>query len=265
MWICFTKYHGGGNDFILIDSRSIGEEWLDAAVVKRVCCRYTGIGADGVILVGNSERADYRMRIFNADGSEPAMCGNGIRAAVHFINHSSPELTIETLSGLLRCQKNGGEISVDLGAPSVLQWPASCLGHELFVVDTGVPHAVVFVEDLDGVSVAELGRDLRTHPQFAPHGVNVNFTKVSPDGTVCIRTYERGVEGETRSCGTGSAAAAFAVAELLGMPSPIKVQSRGGAELHFHFSSQEDGARAVKMVAGATPVFEGKFPLAQLD
>ncbi len=246
--IPFAKYHGGGNDFIIVDTREMGEEWIDAACVQRLCHRHTGIGADGLIALGPSERADCRMRIFNADGSEPAMCGNGIRCAVHFLG-TEGEISIETLAGVRCCRKQGDQIAVRMGIPRVLHFPIECMGHTLFVVDTGVPHAVLFVEDLEKTDVATWGKEIRFHPHFAPHGVNVNFARLSKDGLE-VRTYERGVEAETRSCGTGAAAAAFVVKELHALSSPITV-----AELQLHFLPE------IEMVGTAIFVFNGTFSL----
>ncbi|MES2123014.1 MAG: diaminopimelate epimerase [Chlamydiota bacterium] len=226
----------------------MGEEWIGAELVKRLCHRHTGIGADGLIAIGKSDRADCRMRIFNADGSEPAMCGNGIRCAVHFLGIEG-DVSIETLAGVRHCRKQGDQIAVRMGIPQVLHFPIECLDYAVFVVDTGVPHAVLFVEELEKTDVAGLGRQIRFHPHFAPHGVNVNFARLLADGLE-VRTYERGVEAETKSCGTGAAAVSFVAKELHALSSPVAV-----GELEFHFLPE------IEMVGTATPVFKGTFSL----
>jgi diaminopimelate epimerase len=226
--IAFSKYQGAGNDFVLMDfSRSVPPDDL-SEFARRLCHRQLGIGADGLLLLLPSSVADYRMRIFNADGSEPSMCGNGIRCLVDFIQkhkNGAAEVLIETPSGVLRCRRIGEEISVNLGVPAVMHWPIELPQGMAFVVDTGVPHAVLFVDALDQIAVEEEGRKVRFH--FEPHGVNVNFVFMK-EGKIAIRTYERGVEGETLACGTGAAAAAFVAMKQHNLSAPIGVLKWSG-------------------------------------
>ncbi len=258
MKIAFSKYHGAGNDFVIIDEKDLPNVDL-SHLAKVLCHRQHGIGADGLILLGASTAADYKMRIFNADGSEPAMCGNGIRCLFDFIQKRGP-LRIETLSGILACRQNGTQVAVNLGTPKILHWPLKLPGSEAFVVDTGVPHAVLFVDDLDAVDVAEAAPKLRFSPHFAPHGVNVNFVSLLGNGGIALRSYERGVEAETLACGTGAAAAAFVAVKLLGLTSPITTMTKLSFQhpvqyrqnLHFHVHQNE-----IEMLGPAVKVFEG--------
>ena len=230
MKIAFSKYHGAGNDFILINDLTISFPAFNRELISRLCHRQKGIGADGLILLQPSVHCDFRMRIFNADGKEAEMCGNGLRCLVHFlislgINQNSFE--IETADGPVRCHGEGERISTLLRPPRPLFWeePYSMQGKEkkLYGVDTGVPHAVLFEEDVSGVDVEKWGREIRHHEKFAPRGVNVNFVQRSEKGELLVRTYERGVEGETLACGTGIAASAFVASKLYGLKSPIQV------------------------------------------
>ncbi len=223
--IRFVKYHGAGNDFVLIDARRVSMQWETLA--SQICERKTGIGADGLLLLFSSSKADFRMRIFNADGSEPAMCGNGIRCMVDFIltlEQVQNTLSIETLAGVFTCTRAEGKVAVNLGAPKILHWPIALPQGKVFVIDTGVPHAVVLVDDIEKTDVDKEGRILRFHEAFAPQGVNVNFASITSD-KITVRTYERGVEGETLSCGTGCAAVAFVAKEFLKMKDPLSVSS----------------------------------------
>lgn len=266
MKISFSKYHGAGNDFILIDEKDLPN--VDLSHLARILChRHHGIGADGLILLGTSTTADYKMRIFNADGSEPAMCGNGIRCLFNFIQKHGL-LRIETLSGILACRQNGDQVAVNLGAPKIRHWPLKLPQGEVFVIDTGVPHAVLFVDDLDAVNVSEAAPKVRFSPHFAPHGVNVNFVSLLGNGGVAVRSYERGVEAETLACGTGAAAAAFAAVKLHDLPTPIATLTRLSFQhpvqyrqnLHFQIHQNE-----IEMLGPAVKVYEGSFDLKNLN
>jgi diaminopimelate epimerase len=205
------------------------------------------------------------MVIFNADGSEPAMCGNGIRCVAHYSfkhNSSLSEVAIETQAGVFRCRKMGGEIAVDLGVPTVVHFPVVIDDREVYVVNTGVPHAVVFVEDLDQILVGEMGRLLRFDPRFAPEGVNVNFAKIGGNGQLALRTYERGIEAETLACGTGAAAVAFAAMKLKQCSGPISILTRSlfSSSLPTYretmrYSFPDNGT--IEMMGSAAQVFEG--------
>lgn len=214
MSIPFTKYHRAGNDFILIDHCSSPISALAPAQIALLCHRFAGIGADGLLLLESSAVADYKMRIFNSDGSEPAMCGNGILCLLDFIAHKKGKgpgtYIIETQKALLQGHVEPEWVGIDLPLPKDLGTYSLLPNTPLYVVDTGVPHGVLFVDDLNLPSFEETSRSLRYHPLFAPFsGINVNFVSQIAPGHFSARTYERGVEGETRSCGTGIAAIAW--------------------------------------------------------
>ncbi len=218
--IPFTKMVGAGNDFLIVDAvhrrfGSLKAQW--PAVARAMCDRRYGIGADGLLILEASRGADCRMRIFNPDGSEAEMCGNGARCAAGFVhrwNGHRREVSIDTAGGLVTAQVLGARVRMAMPQPRDLKlhlhikldgqlWP---LGY----VDTGVPHAVAVVRRVEEVNVMQVGRRLRFHPEFHPRGTNVDFIEIShanPD-RLKIRTYERGVEGETLACGTGVTAAA---------------------------------------------------------
>lgn len=239
----FYKYHGAGNDFILIDNHQDEiEEGSKSKLAVKLCHRRFGIGGDGLLLLENSEEADARMRIFNPDGSEAEMCGNGIRCfAKHIYDHGiirREELGIDTLGGIKKASLTIEKgrvtyVKVDMGRPRVnnlnLVIPVKGMEMEMAALEVGVPHAVLFVDDLPGVEVFELGREIRNNPLF-PNGTNVNFLQRVGENRFRVRTYERGVEGETLACGTGICASG-AAAVLLGLADadkPIEVEARGG-------------------------------------
>ncbi len=266
MKISFSKYHGAGNDFVLIDEKGLPN--IDLSHLATVLChRQHGIGADGLILLSDSSVADYKMRIFNADGSEPAMCGNGIRCLFDFIQKRCC-LRIETLSGIVTCRQSGEDVAVNLGTPKILHWPLKLPQGEAYIVDTGVPHAVLFVDDLDAINVQETGEMVRFSPALAPHGVNVNFVSLLGNGSITVRSYERGVEAETLACGTGAAASAFVAVKLHGLTSPISTLTRLSfqypvqyrQDLSFLFSTNE-----IEMLGPTVKVFEGFIYLKNLN
>jgi diaminopimelate epimerase len=217
--IPFTKVVGTGNDFIVVDTirhpvRSLRSRWR--SVSRAVCDRHTGIGADGLLVLEPSRRANARMRVFNPDGSEADMCGNGARCVARYLEEVIREnpMRIETRAGVLAATVRGRRVAIQMTDPTDLRLglPVAVEGRTLRVgcVDTGVPHAVIAVRQLDAVDVARTGRALRYHRAFAPRGTNVDFIQADPrrPGRIRIRTYERGVEDETLACGTGVAAAA---------------------------------------------------------
>lgn len=266
--IPFVKMSGSGNDFILIDHRNGG---LDASVldafVAGVCRRRLSVGADGVILIEPSAAADFRWRFFNADGSAADMCGNGARCAArlaHRLGICGSDVRFETGAGLVRAQVNGARVRVRLTDPRGLRRELSIAveGRTLTVssVNTGVPHAVVAAERIDDQDLPMLGRAIRFHPRFAPEGTNVDF--ICPDpaaGGIAIRTYERGVEGETLSCGTGAAAGALVAAERFGLAAPIGVRTASGETLTVYFQRRADGFQEVFLEGEARFIYSGRL------
>ncbi|MCX9013068.1 MAG: diaminopimelate epimerase [Candidatus Methanoperedens sp.] len=242
----FTKLHGNGNDFILIDEYK-GEAIRDSeksSFAAKYCDRRFGIGADGVLYLGVSDKADIGMRIFNPDGTEAEMCGNGIRCLVKYAldkGYIKEKASVSTLAGVLTVSsRNDGRtwVTVNMGKPvfSRESIPAkgegeflevNMHGYEVSAVNTGVPHAVIFVDSIDSSGLMPSAPKIRYDPVF-PKGTNVNFVHVDSGDEITVCTYERGVEAETLSCGTGSVACA-AIAHRLGKTgSKVRVNTRGG-------------------------------------
>ncbi len=214
--LCFVKGHGTGNDFVLIDDRVSHFPVSNAKLIAHLCDRRRGIGGDGLVLLQNSSYADYRMRYFNADGGEVSLCGNALRCLslfIAFLGDSRTILTIETEGSSCLVEREGSLVSVRFSSPKLLKsrftLPLSCGSRDVFFVDSGVPHAILFTKDIDNEEVELIGKEIRHHTLFAPSGTNVNFVFWDGGDGASIRTYERGVEGETLSCGTGTLAAAF--------------------------------------------------------
>ncbi len=272
--IQFYKYQGAGNDFILIDNRHSLYSLFDANQIRYLCDRQMGIGADGVLWVEMSAIADYKMRIFNADGSQPAMCGNGMRCVCDFLSKGNlaQEMRIESAGRILSCCKKGDKISVEMGSPLLSHWPielALQVGPvQAYILDTGVPHAVVFVEDILDVPFIRLGEELRWHRAFEPNGVNVNCAAVAADGSISLRTFERGVENETLACGTGAAATAWVAAHIHKLQEPVVIKTREklGSEVFqesmwFAFPVLSNGEKQIEMLGTAHCVFTGQIAL----
>ncbi len=267
--IPFVKMSGTGNDFILIDHRRpiFGSSEVAAEFARRVCRRRFSVGADGLILIEDSEQADFRWQFFNGDGSVAEMCGNGARCAARFayMHGIAPaRMRFETLAGIIEASVADTEVAVKMTTPGTadLHTRVDLDGRamELHCLDTGVPHAVVFTEDLDGVDVHRQGSAIRFHEKFSPAGTNVNFVQVQEDGTIRVRTYERGVEAETMACGTGAVAASLIGALLDLVSSPVRVVTSGGDRLTISFDLQEDGrAENVFLRGPALVIYRGEL------
>ena len=267
--LSFTKMSGAGNDFIIMDHRhpfvAVAEQ---PELARRICRRMFSVGADGLILIEDSVRADFSWRFYNADGSVAEMCGNGARCAARFAFMQAiagPRMTFETLAGIIeaRVLEESGDVRLRMTAPFDFRADLHVsLGEgdrEVFFVNTGVPHAVIFVDD-DETPVREWGRQVRFHPLFQPAGTNVNFVRPLPDGALQARTYERGVEDETRACGTGAVAAALIAAMLGKAASPVRCITSGGEELTVLFDHvTRAGAENVFLQGPARIVYEGKL------
>ncbi|MBL9139671.1 MAG: diaminopimelate epimerase [Verrucomicrobiales bacterium] len=268
MVIEFVKMTGAGNDFILADNRS-GHLQLHPDQVARLCHRQFGIGADGLILLvpSASGRADWAWQFWNSDGSDAEMCGNGARCFARFIQRvtgwSQPSLTFESAAGVISATFDGDRVTVGLTPPRDFRLGATVATQagpvEVSSVNTGVPHAVVFVPDADQAMVQERGRELRFHPHFGPRGTNVNFVQILGPGRIRVRTYERGVEGETLACGTGVSASALVSSLIHGFPSPIEVRVQGGDLLRVEFEVHEGRPSHVRLNGPATFVFDGRM------
>jgi len=259
--------NGAGNDFVLIDNRP-QKIRLQPAQIARLCDRHRGAGADGVILLTPclSGKADWAWDFFNSDGSAAEMCGNGSRCFARFVRRLTGghgNITFETRAGVITARFSGEIVTVNLTPPRDLrlrQRIALSTGEtEIHSLDTGVPHAVLFVPDADRAMVRALGAEIRRHPRFAPRGTNVNFVQALGPGKIRVRTYERGVEGETLACGTGVTASALVAAELRGFPSPVHVQVQGGDLLEVSFERAGGQFASVGLAGPADFVFEGRI------
>lgn len=244
MTLNFWKMNGAGNDFVMLDNRDLALS-LTNAQIEKLCDRHRGIGADGLLLVEPAtDGGDFKMRYYNADGGEAEMCGNGARCFGRFVNHlhnnSLGQIRFETLAGMISAEFEGDQVRINMSAPHSLKLSQELpvAGENLTVhsVNTGVPHAVVFTDDLANVPVVPWGAGLRYHEAFKPKGTNANFVSVLAPGSISIRTYERGVEGETLACGTGMVACALIHHELTGAPSPVSVLVKGGDTLRVGFT-----------------------------
>lgn len=240
----FSKMSASGNDFIVIDNRKgkVNRKFPEVnEFVKKICRMHHSVGADGVILIENSAEHDFRWRFFNADGSEAEMCGNGGRCAARFAylnGIAKQKMAFETVAGIIQAEVHGQKVKLQLTKPVDLKldYPVCLEDKEVFVssVNTGVPHAVLLVSDIDHVPVEDLGRMIRYHKVFGEKGTNVNFVELIDKKNVKIRTYERGVEGETYACGTGSVASAVILNEKSLVKNPVNIHTRGGEVLKIY-------------------------------
>ncbi|MCG0274959.1 MAG: diaminopimelate epimerase [Thermosediminibacteraceae bacterium] len=267
--IPFMKMSGCGNDFIVVDNRSgIMQEFNLPEFVRRVCTRRVSLGADGFMMLEKSDKADFKMRYFNSDGSEGEMCGNGARCISKFayvIGAAGAEMKFETLAGIYESKINGDDVKIKF--PEVKMSDVLLNQKYNFREDVreyhyalvGVPHTVIYREDVDKMDykdLYDLGRNIRFTLEVFPKGTNVNFIKVIDENNIIIRTYERGVEDETLACGTGSVAAAI-VSGLLGKTKPpVKMHTQGGV-LKVYYNLGKDGIEDIYLEGNARIVAEG--------
>lgn len=267
----FQKMNGAGNDFVMFDNRD-GSLQLSAKEIARICDRHRGIGADGILLVEKAESTatpvDFRMRYYNSDGGEAEMCGNGARCFARFahqISECAPMLKFQTIAGLIEARISGELVTLTMSAPHDLRLNRDLrVGDEMgriHSINTGVPHAVEFVDHLERIDVKTRGGQLRFHDAFQPRGTNVNFVKKLSDHVIVVRTYERGVEGETLACGTGVVASALLHALVHGVSSPIAVEVRGGDTLEVGFQRNGEHFENVTLTGPADFVFDGEIEI----
>jgi len=260
----FTKMNGAGNDFILIDNR-MGDVRLDRSQIAQLCDRHRGIGADGILLLEKpGNRADFRMRYFNADGGEAEMCGNGARCFARFANKvaaAKEKISFETQAGLISAELKGDSVTLGMTEPADLRLhlELGIAGENKTVhfINSGVPHVVIPVVNIEDVDVRHEGAAVRYHKIFSPSGTNVNFMEKRG----AIRTYERGVEDETLACGTGIVASALIFGATEGCHGPITVLPRGGDELQVGFETVAGRFCNVTLTGPAQFVFEGTIEI----
>jgi len=265
----FTKMVASGNDFVVLpEDKLSGIGYPLSLIARKICDRKFGAGADGLLIIGKSSKADIKMRIFNADGSEAEMCGNGARCAALWEKLNGKKnkrevVSIETKAGILESKVSHDNVKIRLTSPRdvALDIPLRVNNRDLKVnfINTGVPHAVVFVEGLDKIDVIGIGRALRNHKKFSPRGTNVDFMEILSRDSFKIRTYERGVEDETLACGTGTVASALIFALKGAAGNTIKAQTRGGEILTVYFVKSKGGFNDVWLEGRASVVYQGEY------
>ncbi|MBZ0272434.1 diaminopimelate epimerase [bacterium] len=265
MSIPFSKLSGTGNDFIVIDNR----EGLVAPdrmrdFVAAVCRRAISVGADGVIFVENHPTLDFAWHYFNADGGEAEMCGNGARCVSRFAFErgiAGKSMRFATVAGTIESEITPLGVKVKLTPPSALRPVGITIeGGERIdgtFVNTGVPHVVVPVQDIEAVDMRRVGRLIRYHAEFAPAGTNANFVAPGPGGEFLIRTYERGVEDETLACGTGNVAAAITLVHNKKSPVPVRLRVRSGELLTVHLDANDPISGDVALEGPTRWIYDG--------
>ena len=252
MKISFHKYQGTGNDFVMVDDRNETFPAENTALISFLCDRRMGVGADGVILIQNHPEHDFRMIYFNPDGSK-SLCGNGSRCAIAFaktLGVIGNQTVFETTDGVHDAFIEGEIVHFhlyDIGQ-------AERHGEDWFI-NTGSPHHIKIVRDLDQMDILQPGREIRHSTSYQPAGTNVNFVETTPEG-IKVRTYERGVEDETLSCGTGVTACAL-VAGLMDYDSPVKVETKGGNLTVSFIKTEAKSFQDIYLAGPAKKVFEG--------
>lgn len=262
--IRFIKCSGAGNDFVLIDNMDGSLAIAGADLAVALCSRPFGVGADGLLIMEKSRRADFAMRYYNADGSYGGMCGNGGRCIAMFAfraGYAGPSMRFDALDTLYTAEIAGDTVRLRMKDPtefkSGLRFRVDGGEVEAAFLDTGSPHLVLFRADLEKVDVPGLGKILRFRPELAPEGANVNFVRWEGPSAISIRTYERGVESETLACGTGSVASAV-VSSLLGQcVAPVSVKLRSGESLVVRFEKLDDRVTNVVLEGSAHILFSG--------
>ncbi|MDR3196042.1 MAG: diaminopimelate epimerase [Endomicrobium sp.] len=266
MEIKFSKLTAAGNDFVLIDNRTnIVPESGYQTLAKKLCDRKYSIGGDGLILLEKSSCKDFKMKYFNSDGSHASMCGNGGRSVAKFaydLGVADSKMVFETDAGIINAEiLSENRVKLDLYDPKDLKRDIKIETSDRFFdidfINTGVPHAVIFVDDIEKIDVFKYGRQIRYHKTFAPYGTNVNFAQVAKDNTLFARTYERGVEDETLACGTGITASGV-ISVLKGfVKSPVNVIANGGDKLSVSMMVENDKISNVVLEGPAIISFKG--------
>jgi len=265
--IIFYKFSGSGNDFIIIDNRqNILTPPSLPGFVMNLCKRKMSAGADGLILIENSQNADFKWHFYNSDGSLAEMCGNGARCAARFafLNEiAGKRMSFETVAGIVNAEILDEMVKIKLTDPVdfipdfILELSSG--NTSLGKINTGVPHVVIETDDLDNINLVKLGKEIRFHNLFAPAGTNVNFASIKNKNTIEIRTYERGVEDETLACGTGSVASAMIIAHNRGIKPPLKVITRSGCILTIHFKEKGGDFYDVYLEGDARIIYKGEL------
>jgi diaminopimelate epimerase len=260
MKICFEKYQGTGNDFIIVDNQEIG--WKPSpGQIKHLCDRHFGIGADGLMLFGQYPGLDFGMRYFNADGFESTMCGNGGRCITAYAGKRYPgrsSFRFGAVDGMHVATITGQDSMGVLVNLRMTDTDFGIVHSDGVFINTGSPHFVLFTDNADYIDLCRTGREIRNETRFSPGGVNVDFVQPVTEG-LYVRTYERGVEDETLSCGTGVTAAALVYAQQSGQSlDHVKVSTRGGL-LRVSFTKVQTGFTGIRLEGLASFVFQGEI------
>ncbi len=264
--VVFTKTSGAGNDFVIVDDMNNVLPVDKSEFARRICSRYFGVGADGLLLLQQSLRADFTMQYYNSDGSYGGMCGNGGRciARYAFVNGIAPRaMSFEALDFIYQAQILPNAVSLRMTEPLDLKRNVEVdVGQEVhhgFFINTGSPHFVEFVDDVETVEVDRVGRSIRFAPAFSPEGTNANFVQITGNDSIRLRTYERGVEAETLACGTGSVAAGIVSHQLRGLTFPISIHVRSGELLKVSATSSGGKITSPTLEGSAHMIFTGKL------
>ena len=266
MSVPFYKMSGSGNDFIIIDNRDNIVPLDDLSeFAARVCRRKLSAGADGLILIVPSSTVDFKWQFFNSDGSVAEMCGNGARCTARFAllnNIADMKMAFNTLAGVIHAHVSGEQVKINMTDPHGLELDGQIAlkntSYAFDRVNTGVPHVVMEVDNIEMADVVGIGRQIRHHPEFAPAGTNVNFIGLDGDQWA-IRTYERGVEDETLACGTGVVAGALILATRKQLPSPIALKTRSGSIQKVYYSMTSDGFKEIYLEGDARLIYYGEL------
>lgn len=257
MNIHFYKYQGTGNDFIMVDNRNIIFPKNNAELIKRLCDRRFGIGADGLILLENAKNADFKMIYFNADGNEGSMCGNGGRCIVAFakkLQIIDNEANFEAIDGLHHARINNLTVSLKMTDVNNIE-----IQENFTFLNTGSPHHIEFCNNIDSLNVFKKGSEIRYSEHYKNTGTNVNFVEQINNNSYKVRTYERGVENETLACGTGVTAAAIAAFEHKKTTDKHLFIDVLGGKLEVVFEKTEQGYKNIYLIGPAEFVFEGNI------
>jgi diaminopimelate epimerase len=264
----FYKYSGHGNDFVIIDNWNNIVPDSDLAKVTKLMCRPKfGVSADGTVFIAaGPDEVDFAVRFFNSDGSEADMCGNASRCAAHLAHQISiapASMSIKTKAGVVEATVTDNLVSVMM--PKIGRPEGAALvetdgySQTYYRINTGVSHAVAWVEDLDDLNVVKYGRAVRRHAAFNPDGTNVDFVKILSDDALAVRTYERGVEDETLACGTGvTAAALLAAAQKLVTATSVTIKTRGGEDLVVRYEGPAEAPTKVFLEGAVRFTFSGQ-------
>lgn len=279
----YTKINGAGNDFVLIDLADNPGLELNVEEIRKICDRENGIGADGLLLIGNSSELDFEMSYYNADGTSGTLCGNGARCAIKYAEISK-RLSYKSAEFLSNGEKFSGEILSDsvvkfyLNSPAMVKTKFKVKAYNQLITahyaDTGSPHVVIFINevlrdpgnlkssftDLESFPVGEIGSEVRYLPEFAPIGVNVNFIQLEND-KIYIRSYEKGVEAETLACGTGAVAAAIILSILHKKNAPVKLITKSSEELIVNFEEENQTFVNVSLTGPVEIELKGNYSI----